>query len=121
MQVVAIVVSLAITAVAVALTAKAVTQMVRVVRMGGPTRGTRTDNKGTRWKNMLVETLGHTRMLQWHWVGIMHWFVFAGFILLSTAVAAATSRSSTPTSVLPIIGHFFLYEWVSRGLRVARH
>ncbi|TNC47059.1 (Fe-S)-binding protein [Mumia zhuanghuii] len=113
MQVVAIIVSLAITAVAVALAAKAVTQMVRVVRMGGPTRGTRTDNKGTRWKNMLVETLGHTRMLQWRWIGIMHWFVFAGFVLLSSLVAAAYFQIFDAHAVLPIIGHWVVYQWVA--------
>ncbi|KAA1424543.1 (Fe-S)-binding protein [Mumia zhuanghuii] len=113
MQVVAIVVSLAITAVAVALAAKAITQMVHVVRMGGPTRGTRTDNKGARWKNMLVETIGHTRMLQWHWIGIMHWFVFAGFILLSSMVAAAYFQLFDAHAVLPIIGHWVVYQWVA--------
>ncbi|WP_370616687.1 (Fe-S)-binding protein [Mumia sp. Pv 4-285] len=113
MQVVAIVVSLAITAVAVALAAKAITQMVHVVRMGGPTRGTRTDNQGARWKNMLVETIGHTRMLQWHWIGIMHWFVFAGFILLSTMVAAAYFQIFDAHAVLPIIGHWVVYQWVA--------
>ncbi|MGH1563996.1 (Fe-S)-binding protein [Mumia sp. DW29H23] len=113
MQVVAIVVSLAITAVAVALAAKAITAMVRVVRMGGPTRGTRTDNKGARWKNMLVETIGHTRMLQWHWIGIMHWFVFAGFILLSSMVAAAYFQVFDAHAVLPVIGHWVVYQWVA--------
>ncbi|MFD1824742.1 (Fe-S)-binding protein [Mumia zhuanghuii] len=113
MQVVAIIVSLAITAVAVALAAKAVTQMVRVVRMGGPTPGTRTDDKGARWKNMLVETIGHTRMLQWHWIGIMHWFVFAGFILLSSMVAAAYFQVFDAHAVLPIIGHWVVYQWVA--------
>ena len=38
---------------------------------------------------MLKETFLHTRMLQWHWVGIMHWFVYAAFLFLSTAVLAA--------------------------------
>ncbi|MBW9214254.1 (Fe-S)-binding protein [Mumia sp. zg.B53] len=112
MQVVAIVVSLAITAVAVALAARAVASMVRVVRMGRQTHN-RTDNPGTRWKNMLVETLGHTRMLQWHWIGIMHWFVFAGFILLSTMVAAAYFQIFDAHAVLPIIGHWVVYQWVS--------
>ena len=112
MQVVAIVVSLAITAVAVALAARAVASMVRVVRMGQQTHN-RTDNPGTRWKNMLVETLGHTRMLQWHWIGIMHWFVFAGFILLSTMVAAAYFQIFDAHAVLPIIGHWVVYQWVA--------
>jgi Fe-S oxidoreductase len=110
MRVVAIVVSLAITAVAVALAVKAVRDMVRVVRTGGPAYG-RTDNKPARWGNMLKETIGHTRMLQWHWIGVMHWFVFAGFIFLSSMVAGAYFQIFDAHQALPIIGHWIVWEW----------
>ena len=50
---------------------------------------------------MLKETFLHTRMLQWHWVGIMHWFVYAGFLLLSTAVLAAFFQLFKPDFALP--------------------
>ena len=36
-------------------------------------------------------------MLQWHWVGIMHWFVYMGFLLLSTAVLAAYFQLFEPS------------------------
>ena len=110
MQVVAIVVSLAITAVAVALVTKAVMQMTSVIGLGQPAVG-RKDNPGARWKNMFVETLGHTRMLQRRWVGIMHWLVFVGFITLSSLVATAYGQIFSPTFVLPVIGHWIVFEW----------
>jgi Fe-S oxidoreductase len=110
MRVVAIVVSLAITAVAVALATKAVKDMVAVIRGGQPAIG-RTDNKGARWVNMFKETVGHTRMLQWTWIGIMHWFVFAGFIYLSSMVLGAYFQVFDAHQALPIIGHWVVYEW----------
>lgn len=110
MRVVAIVVSLAITAVAVALAVKAVKDMTAVIRKGQPAIG-RTDNKGARWANMFKETLGHTRMLQWTWIGIMHWFVFAGFIFLSSMVLGAYFQIFDAHQALPIIGHWVIYEW----------
>ncbi|MBA2551717.1 MAG: (Fe-S)-binding protein [Nocardioidaceae bacterium] len=115
MQVFAIVVALAITAVAVALTVKTVRQMVSVIRLGQPAVG-RTDNPRSRWATLAKETLGHTRMLQWHWIGVMHWFVFVGFALLSSLVATAYGQIFDARFALPLIGHWFLYNWVAEVL-----
>ena len=73
----AIVVSLALTVVAIALLVPAVRRMLGVIRSGQPAPG-RNENPTGRAATMLKETFLHTRMLQWHWVGIMHWFVYAG-------------------------------------------
>jgi hypothetical protein len=70
-QVVAIVVSLAITAVAVVLAVRAIRSMLSVIRLGRPAVG-RDDRRGERWKGLVAETLGHTRMLQWRRVGFLH-------------------------------------------------
>jgi Fe-S oxidoreductase len=115
MQTFAIIVSLAVTAVAVTLTVLAVRSMLRTLRIGGPMGG-RTDQPARRTWTMVKETMGHTRMLQWTWVGILHWFVYAGFIVLSGAVATGYFQLFDPEFALPFIGHFFLYEWVSEGL-----
>ncbi|MDO9379487.1 MAG: (Fe-S)-binding protein [Nocardioidaceae bacterium] len=115
MQVVAIVVSLAITIVAVALAVAAVRQMLGVVRMGQPAVG-RTDQPGQRWKHMFTETLGHTRMLQWHWIGVMHWFVMAGFIFLSSLVFGAYLQVFDAHQAFPVIGHWVVYEWPVEAL-----
>ncbi|GAB3072438.1 (Fe-S)-binding protein [Nocardioides zeae] len=114
-QIFAVVVSLVVTAVAVTMTTMAVRSIVATVKVGQPTSG-RTDQPVRRTITMVKETFLHTRMLQWHWVGIMHWFVYAAFILLSTAVMTGYVQLFKPDFALPIIGHFFLFEWASEGL-----
>jgi Fe-S oxidoreductase len=112
MQIFAIVVSLAIAAVGIALFVKAIRQIIATVKIGQPTVG-RTNDPGARWTNMLKETLGHTRMLQWSVVGVGHWFVFIGFGLLFFTLLTAFGQLFDAHFALPLIGHFFLFEWVS--------
>ena len=57
-----------LTVVAVVLVTRTVARMVAIIRVGQPD-GTRTGPFGPRLKTMLVETLGHTRMLKWGWSG----------------------------------------------------
>jgi Fe-S oxidoreductase len=109
-QIMAIVVSLGITAVAAVLAVLAVRRMIAVLRLGRPTVG-RTDERAARWRTMLVETFGHTRMLQWGRIGVMHWFVFVGFLTLSSLVATAYGQLFDPRFALPVIGHWVVFEW----------
>lgn len=112
MQIFAIVVSFALTVAAVALLVPAVRRMLGVIRSGQPAPG-RTGNPSGRAVTMLKETFLHTRMLQWHWVGIMHWFVYAAFLFLSTAVLAAYFQLFDPSFVWPVVGHWYPFEWFS--------
>src|SRR3954463_11962700 len=112
MQILAIVGSLAIAALGIALFVKAIREIIATVRIGQPTVG-RSADKPARWVNMLKETLGHTRMLQWSVVGIGHWFVFIGFGLLFFTLVTAFGQLFDAHFALPLIGHFFLFEWVS--------
>ena len=112
MQILAIVVSLAIAAVGIALFVKAIRTIIATIKVGQPAVG-RSDDKGARWTNMLKETLGHTRMLQWTWMGAGHWFVFIGFGLLFFTLLTAFGQLFDPHFALPLIGHFFLFEWIS--------
>ena len=118
MQIFAIVVSLAIAAVGIALFVKAIRSIIATVKIGQPAVG-RTDDKGARWTNMLKETLGHTRMLQWTGMGAGHWFVFIGFGLLFFTLLTAFGQLFDPHFALPLIGHFFLFEWVPSSSRSA--
>jgi Fe-S oxidoreductase len=108
-------ITLVSTALAVYYLAPGIKRMLGVIRAGTPAYG-RTDQPASRTKNMLIETLGHTRMLQWRWVGLLHWAVFFSFIILSSAVATAYLQVWNPHLVLPLIGHFFLFEWVSEAI-----
>ncbi|MDN5895246.1 MAG: (Fe-S)-binding protein, partial [Nocardioides sp.] len=112
MQIFAIVVSLAVSVVAVLMTVRAVRSMLATLRIGQPTTGS-SDQPGRRTLTMLKETVLHTRMLQWTWVGILHWFVFAAFIILSTAVAQAFFQLFKADFAWPLIGHWIVYEWIS--------
>jgi Fe-S oxidoreductase len=68
---------------------------------------------------MLAETIGHTRMLKWTWVGAAHWFVMIAFILLSSLVLQAYFEVVTPRGELPVIGHWGLFGLVTEILSVA--
>ncbi|HNN48688.1 MAG TPA: Fe-S cluster protein, partial [Marmoricola sp.] len=114
MQLFAIIVSLSISVVAIAFTARAVWHILRVIRAGQP--ASRANDPAARTINMLKETLGHTRMLQWHWIGIMHWFVFAAFLFLSSAVLAAYFQLFDPHFTIPLIGDTLIYGWTAELL-----
>ena len=116
-QIVTTTLAAAITVVAVVVVVRAVDRMVAVIRLGQPD-GSRSDNRLTRTGTMLTETLGHTRMLKWTWVGAAHWFVMVGFILLSSLVLQAYFEVVTPAGELPIIGHWGLYGLVTEVLSV---
>jgi hypothetical protein len=118
MQIFAIVVSLAVAAVGIALFAKAIREIVAVVKVGQPAPN-RTNDPGARWLTMLKETLAHTRMLQWSIVGVGHWFLFIGFGLLFFTLLNAFGQLFDAEFALPLIGHFFLYEWVTELFAVA--
>jgi len=70
----------------------------------------RFNNKGKRFKNMVVEVLSHTKMLNFTATGIAHWFVMVGFFALLGTLITAYGQLINPTWALPIIGHFVGYE-----------
>ena len=111
-QVGAIVIALAISLVGVRFFARAVHMIIRVVKLGRPTPGRR-DRPGQRWKHLLAETLGHTRMLQWNTIGIAHWFVFVAFGALFFTLVTAYGQLFDPRFALPVIGHWVPYEAAS--------
>ncbi|HEX8004521.1 MAG TPA: (Fe-S)-binding protein, partial [Mycobacteriales bacterium] len=88
MQTFAIAVSLTITVIAVAMVATTATRMARIVRLGRPDPE-RFDQPAARLRNVLVETLGHTRMLKWSVPGLAHWAVFWGFVILFGSLVEA--------------------------------
>nr|WP_183342674.1 (Fe-S)-binding protein [Microlunatus antarcticus] len=91
--------------------ARAVRTIVGVVSLGGPAR--RTDQPRQRWRNMLTETLGHTRMLQRPLVGAAHWFVFVAFGALFFTLITAYGQLFDPRFVLPVVGHWKAYAWAA--------
>ncbi|NED90903.1 Fe-S oxidoreductase, partial [Streptomyces sp. SID11233] len=83
MQLAAIIVSLLLTVVGVALISRAIAQIVQHVRLGQPVpAGSRTDRWKQRSLTLAREFVGHTRMNRWGIVGVAHWFVAVGFLTL---------------------------------------
>ena len=111
LQIVAVVVSLSITAVAVALLAKTINQFLATFRLGQPED--RGDDKAARTRTLLREFLGHTRMSRLPVVAIAHWFTMISFGILFFTLVTAFGQLFSPSFQLPLIGHFPPYEWVT--------
>ncbi len=112
LQIVALVVCLVVTAVAIALLVKTVRHFLSVFRLG-QTDATRTDNPGQRTSTLLREFLGHTRMSRLPVVAVAHWFTMVSFGVLFFTLVNAFGQLVDPEFALPLIGHFFPYEWIT--------
>ena len=111
MQLAAIIVSLVLTAVGVALVTRAVAQIVQHVKLGQPVpAGTRTDDPTQRSVTLAKEFLGHTRMNRWGIVGAAHWFVAIGFLTLPPTLAQAYGQLFRADWTLPLLGGFLPFE-----------
>ncbi|RMI38190.1 (Fe-S)-binding protein [Streptomyces triticirhizae] len=111
MQLAAIVISLTLTAVAIALFSRAAVEIVRFLRLGQPVpAGSRTDDPKARGLTLAREFLGHTRMNRWGVVGVAHWFVAIGFLTLGLTIVQAFGQLFQADWTLPVIGGFLPYE-----------
>ena len=105
LQIIALVVCLAVTAVAVALFAKVVGHFLAVFRLGQADPN-RTADPRARTRTLLREFLGHTRMSRLPVVAAAHWFVMVSFGLLFFTLLTAYGQLFSPRFALPLIGHF---------------
>lgn len=111
MQLAAIIVSLVLAVVGVALFARAIAQIYRFTQLGQPVpAGTRTDEPGRRTLTVAKEFLGHTRMNKWGVVGVAHWFVAVGFFTLVLTLINAFGQLFQADWLLPVIGDWTPYE-----------
>lgn len=108
---------LAVTVVAVVMVARTAARMVRTIRLGQPDP-TRSAKPGKRLVTMLKETVGHTRLFKWSAVAAAHWFVFAGFLLLSLLVVEAYGEVLVPHFELPLLGSWGVWNIVVEILAV---
>ncbi|WP_435200578.1 heterodisulfide reductase-related iron-sulfur binding cluster [Janibacter sp. GS2] len=114
LQIVAIVIGVGITIVGWGLLARVVKHFVTLFKLGKPTpEGERTSQPGARTTTLLREFLGHTRMSRLPVVAIAHWVTMISFGVLFLTLVQATVQLFDPHFVLPLIGSFFLYEWIT--------
>src|SRR5690606_25189823 len=105
------IITTAFAVVGVAVWAYGISRMVRVLRVGRPVEAARKADFGRRITNTLIETVGHTRMLKWRWIGIAHWSIMVSFPALVFTVAEAHGEVWDPRFHLPII-----HDWTIYGL-----
>ena len=105
-------ISYSITAIALVFLAIRVRHLVSLYKKQQPDP-TRNGDKAARFKNMLKEVLGHTKMLNFTGTGIAHWFVMIGFGALFGTLVTAYGQVVNPEFALPVIGHFIPYELFS--------
>ncbi|MFE3180488.1 (Fe-S)-binding protein [Streptomyces violascens] len=111
MQLAAIIVSLVLIAVGVALFGRALVQIYRFVRLGqNVPAGTRTADPYRRAVTVVKEFLGHTRMNKWGIVGVAHWFVAVGFFSLLLTIVNAIGQLFKADWILPVIGDWAPYN-----------
>ncbi|QHC20243.1 (Fe-S)-binding protein [Streptomyces sp. GS7] len=114
MQLAAIIVSLVLIAVGVALFGRAILQIYRQLRLGQSVpAGTRTDEPVQRTVTVAKEFVGHTRMNRWGVVGVAHWFVAVGFLTLLLTIVNAIGQLFKADWLLPFLGNWLPWElWV---------
>ena len=112
LQIIALVICLAVTLVAVALFARMIARFVATFKVGQGDRG-RSSEPATRTVTLVREVLGHTRMSRLPIVGATHWLVMVSFGLLFFTLITAYGQLFDPGFALPLIGHFFPYEWAT--------
>lgn len=115
LQTVAVVVAVTVSVTGVALFVATIARMVAVLGTGQPDRS-RTGSPGTRLVTTVREIVGHTRMLRRPLVGAAHWFVMVGFVALIGTLVTAYGQLGDPGFVLPLIGHFWPYEWAVEAI-----
>ncbi len=104
--------SYGITLVALVLLAVRTKALIGIYKKGQPD-STRSNNKLQRLRMAGTEIFGHTKMLNFTVVGFAHWFVMVGFFALFGTLVTAYGQLINPTFALPIIGHLWVYEYIT--------
>ncbi|EFV14223.1 hypothetical protein HMPREF9336_00916 [Segniliparus rugosus ATCC BAA-974] len=92
-------------------------RIVRVIRLGQPDRS-RLFPVWPRLKQMLVEFLAHTKMVQFRSVGWAHWLVMIGFLGGFPLYFEAYGQTFNPEFHWPIIGDTFLWHLWDEALGI---
>ncbi len=112
LQIVAIVVGLSVTGVAVALFVMAISRFIAYFKLGQPESHPRIDRPADRTMNLVREVLGHTRMARKKWVAVAHWVVMVSFGLLFLTLVNAYGQLFDPAFDLWGLAHFAPLAWL---------
>ena len=98
-----LIVGLLLTFAALAVAAWRGNLLFSLVRTGQPAVG-RTDVKGVRLQNEVVEVLGQRKLLKWSVSGTAHLFTFWGFLILGLTIVEGFGALFDPDFHVPIVG-----------------
>ncbi|HLI57682.1 MAG TPA: (Fe-S)-binding protein [Actinomycetota bacterium] len=79
-------------------------QLYSMLRLGKPEN--RFDHLSRRIAREIRVVLGQQKLLQWPFPGVMHFFIFWGFVILFTTIVEAFGSAYSATFALPLIGHW---------------
>ena len=116
-----LIIGLAMTAVVVALAAKRVLWLKKLISSGQPTldeRG-RKNHLGERIGNQIREVFGQTRLLRWSIPGIAHFFTMWGFFVLATVYLEAYGVLFDPKFHIPVVGRWGILGFLQDFFAVA--
>ncbi|OBF46493.1 heterodisulfide reductase-related iron-sulfur binding cluster [Mycolicibacterium monacense] len=101
-----LIVGLLMTGIVIALAAKRVLWLTKLIRSGAPTSeaNNRKDNLGKRITTQFEEVFGQTRLLRWSIPGIAHFFTMWGFFILASVYLEAYGLLFDHDFHIPIIG-----------------
>ncbi|NWG13143.1 MAG: (Fe-S)-binding protein [Acidobacteria bacterium] len=80
-------------------------RLIRSIRIGREEN--RFDSPGARIRNVLVIAFGQSKLLREPLAGLVHFFIFWGFIILLTAVSEAIAEGLVPGFTLAVLGPLF--------------
>ncbi len=107
MQIAQQILFLVISSIAIVLFTKKARQIIRNIRLGK--EETIHDNPSARWKNLLLLAFGQKKMFRNPLVGVLHFFVYAGFVIINIEVLEIVLDGLLGTHRLfaPLLGSFY--------------
>jgi Fe-S oxidoreductase len=82
--------------------ARKLLRIYRLIRLGGGPVSL--DRPGARVRDLIVQVLGHRRVLRRPLAGLLHLGIFWGFLVLLTTIVQAIGEAFVPGWMLPVIG-----------------
>src|SRR3954454_2274725 len=120
--VVRLVIGLAMTVVALAVSGRRAFWLYRLIMSGQPAHD-RKDQLGARLQAQLVEVFGQRKLLRWSVPGLAHFFTFWAFVILITVYIEAYGALFDHDFHIPLIGRWpvlgFLQDFIAAAALIS--
>ena len=112
-----LVLGLAMTVAALAVSGRRAWWLYRLIRSGQPADD-RTEQLGARLRAQLVEVFGQRKLLRWSVPGLAHLFTFWAFVILASVYLEAYGALFDPDFHIPLIGRWPLLGFLQDTIAV---